>query len=38
MEGLTWEHPFVNVFKHWNVGKWEKAEKTGMVTQVLVGC
>ena len=31
-----WQHPYVNVFKHLNIGEWRKATKEGEVVSVMV--
>ena len=31
---LAWQLPFVNIFKHFGVGKWNKCSKEGDVTEV----
>lgn len=30
-----WQHPYVNVFKHLNIGEWRKATKEGEVVSVM---
>lgn len=32
----VWQHPFVNVFKHFNVSTWKKATKEGDVSSSMV--
>jgi len=33
---LVWQHPFVNVFKHFEIQSWKKATKEGEVTSLMV--
>nr|XP_006813552.1 PREDICTED: WD repeat-containing protein 90-like [Saccoglossus kowalevskii] len=35
MSKSLWQHPFVNVFKHFNVGEWKKSTKEGEVMSVM---
>jgi len=30
-----WQHPFVNVFKHFNIGEWKKCSKEGEVSTIM---
>ncbi|WAQ96619.1 WDR90-like protein [Mya arenaria] len=32
---IVWQHPYVNVFKHFNVSSWKKATKEGEVTSAM---
>lgn len=32
----VWQHPFVNVFKHFNLQSWKKSTKEGEVSTVMV--
>ena len=33
----VWQHPHVNLFKHYGVGQWKKCSKAGDVTSAMVG-
>ena len=33
---VVWQHPYVNVFKHFGVGEWKKCSKQGDVTTTMV--
>ena len=36
-ESSLWQHPFVNVFKHLNLGvDWKQSQKKGEVKELLV--
>ena len=32
----AWQHPYVNVFKHFGVGQWKKCSKEGDVSTYMV--
>ncbi len=34
---VVWQHPYVNIFKHYNISEWKKCAKEGEVTAVMVG-
>ena len=33
---LVWQHPNVNLFKHFNIGEWKKCSKEGEVSAIMV--
>lgn len=33
---LVWQHPNVNLFKHFNIGEWKKCSKEGEVSTIMV--
>ena len=32
----VWQHPNVNIFKHFNIGEWKKCSKEGEVSTIMV--
>ncbi len=36
MNTSTWQHPFVNIFKHFDIGSTKKCAKQGDVTALMV--
>jgi hypothetical protein len=36
MNNSTWQHPFVNIFKHFDIGSTKKCAKQGDVTALMV--
>ena len=33
----VWQHPNVNIFKHFNIGEWKNCSKEGEVSTIMVG-
>ena len=33
----VWQHPYVNLFKHYNISEWKRCAKEGEVAPVMVG-